>query len=569
MIQPILIQATQGPVADTTNTSKSAGARSNDFAAALKTAEQASSGAAPAALQVEAPAANKPANDADTTPVLFQAVEETSDAQKQGETEPAGREDLERAPAIEPESTLENIAAWLPAALTGMAQSAPLPAPPAEPQTEQPKAIMDAAAPQAALPQAASALPVGPVDPGAIQAAEGLDVEAQPAAVQTAGQPVMSTPSGATETQTAQPAVSQTVVQATAQTTVQIADLPKAGQQAASIPSGALDAQPVEPAAFQTAVPMEATNGAQPELVAQQASAAVVAGVSLTASADTASATPSLETLQNVQPETTQPGVEKTPAQATPANAAAPDTAAVRAGTANAVPANADAVSGEIAQAASQQPADRAAQKASNTETSRAAATKVSVTSQSATTATVEAILRSDLNTNVGPAQSSATLQSAPNTAALASDPTLLRQAIIDQTRQGIETGLQNGQTSLRLRLTPENLGAIDLRVIAGPQGASVLIRAENPATGRLLEQNLSDLRMALQDAGVQLNNVSIGQQAAQNEQFSGKNAFSQHELPNAFQRNAAHRNAAANAEDVESVAARRNGATTLVNYLV
>jgi flagellar hook-length control protein FliK len=139
---------------------------------------------------------------------------------------------------------------------------------------------------------------------------------------------------------------------------------------------------------------------------------------------------------------------------------------------------------------------------------------------------------------------------------------------LLNQTRQGIEAGLQNGKTSLRLRLVPDDLGGIDLRVTTGPQGASVLIRAENPATGRLLEQNLSDLRHALQDAGVQLNNLSVGQQGAQNGQFSGQQAPSQHGLPNAFQRHAPAHPAVANTEDADG-ALRRNGVTSQVNYLV
>jgi len=179
-----------------------------------------------------------------------------------------------------------------------------------------------------------------------------------------------------------------------------------------------------------------------------------------------------------------------------------------------------------------------------------------------------DALLRADLN-NAAPATSGAPATNATNATALPENQALVRQSLLDQTRQGIEASLQNGKTMLRIHLSPEDLGGIDLRVIAGPHGASVMIRADNPATGRMLEQNLSDLRTALQDAGVQLNNLSVGQQGAQNGQFNGQNAPSQHGLPGAFHRQTAN-SAAAKAEDtVQSVVRSQNGAPTQVNYLV
>ena len=94
-------------------------------------------------------------------------------------------------------------------------------------------------------------------------------------------------------------------------------------------------------------------------------------------------------------------------------------------------------------------------------------------------------------------------------------------QTLVRQVSQGIEDHLQSGKASLRLHLSPENLGGIDLRVTTGPHGASVMIRAELSSTSQLIEQNLHELRQTLQQAGVELNNLSVDHQAPQNGQYT------------------------------------------------
>jgi flagellar hook-length control protein FliK len=64
----------------------------------------------------------------------------------------------------------------------------------------------------------------------------------------------------------------------------------------------------------------------------------------------------------------------------------------------------------------------------------------------------------------------------------------------------------------MHLQLNPKELGAIDVQMVSGPQGVSVTFSAEQPATGRLLETQLNQLRQALTEAGVQLAGLNIGQ---------------------------------------------------------
>jgi flagellar hook-length control protein FliK len=81
----------------------------------------------------------------------------------------------------------------------------------------------------------------------------------------------------------------------------------------------------------------------------------------------------------------------------------------------------------------------------------------------------------------------------------------------------------QDGRTSLRIQLEPENMGRIDVRLVSGNDGVHVVMTAENANTSRLLESQLSNLRNNLSAAGIQLGGMSVGSQGAQNH-FAGQN---------------------------------------------
>ena len=84
---------------------------------------------------------------------------------------------------------------------------------------------------------------------------------------------------------------------------------------------------------------------------------------------------------------------------------------------------------------------------------------------------------------------------------------------VAEQVARQLSTRLQPGMGAMRLELHPQELGAIDVQVARGPQGVSVTFFAEQPATGRLLEAQMGQLRQSLSDAGVQLAGLNVGQQ--------------------------------------------------------
>jgi flagellar hook-length control protein FliK len=98
---------------------------------------------------------------------------------------------------------------------------------------------------------------------------------------------------------------------------------------------------------------------------------------------------------------------------------------------------------------------------------------------------------------------------------------------VLRQVENGIVAGLKTGRTALHLRLSPEDLGGIDLRLSTGAGGASVTLTAETQATSALLEQRLGELRQALQDAGVQVHTLNVGrEQLSQQRQAPERGQF-------------------------------------------
>ena len=89
-------------------------------------------------------------------------------------------------------------------------------------------------------------------------------------------------------------------------------------------------------------------------------------------------------------------------------------------------------------------------------------------------------------------------------------------QGVLMQMVRTIQTSVQQGQSSMRLQLNPQELGSIDVRLVSNPQGVGVTVYADQASTGRLLEMQIDQLRTALQDAGVQIAHLNVFQQSQQ-----------------------------------------------------
>lgn len=89
---------------------------------------------------------------------------------------------------------------------------------------------------------------------------------------------------------------------------------------------------------------------------------------------------------------------------------------------------------------------------------------------------------------------------------------------------QQIHLMQQEGATSMRLRLVPENLGDIQIEIHGSGDRLQVRLVSANPAVRDALESQMGDLKNALQKQGLALDNATVGGEAA------GRNASRQPE---------------------------------------
>ncbi len=84
---------------------------------------------------------------------------------------------------------------------------------------------------------------------------------------------------------------------------------------------------------------------------------------------------------------------------------------------------------------------------------------------------------------------------------------------LIEQIISQVKPRFKNGETSMRLKLVPEDLGAIEIQMTSNERGVSLHFVTEQAATAQSLEAQSGQLRQSLKDAGFQLTDLNISQQ--------------------------------------------------------
>ncbi len=87
---------------------------------------------------------------------------------------------------------------------------------------------------------------------------------------------------------------------------------------------------------------------------------------------------------------------------------------------------------------------------------------------------------------------------------------------ILRQISRQVAGSPNSGSQTIRIQLHPEDLGQIELRITSSSQGTHVSLIADQAGTGKLLETHIAQLKQTLSDAGVQMADVHVGQQAPQ-----------------------------------------------------
>ncbi|MBN2063927.1 MAG: flagellar hook-length control protein FliK [Sedimentisphaerales bacterium] len=82
--------------------------------------------------------------------------------------------------------------------------------------------------------------------------------------------------------------------------------------------------------------------------------------------------------------------------------------------------------------------------------------------------------------------------------------------ATVDTVVKSVKTMVQDGNSTMVVRLDPPSLGQLSIKISSGSDGMSIEIQASNAKTQEMLQQNSSQLRTALEKSGVSVNNVDI-----------------------------------------------------------
>ena len=90
---------------------------------------------------------------------------------------------------------------------------------------------------------------------------------------------------------------------------------------------------------------------------------------------------------------------------------------------------------------------------------------------------------------------------------------------VFQQTLNNLETMLNSGQKFIRIQLHPENLGGVELRITSQGGALQIAIIADTAVAQQALERHAQELQQVLQQAGVNLSGLTVGQRNSSEQQ--------------------------------------------------
>jgi flagellar hook-length control protein FliK len=107
---------------------------------------------------------------------------------------------------------------------------------------------------------------------------------------------------------------------------------------------------------------------------------------------------------------------------------------------------------------------------------------------------------------------------------------------LAQQLNAEITTAAASGKSSIHIQIQPENMGRIDVRLVSNSDGMHVVMTTDSASTGKLLEDNLSQLQKSLSNAGLQISGLSVNSQGLQGQfsnSFQDQKSVTSHFYPN------------------------------------
>jgi flagellar hook-length control protein FliK len=101
---------------------------------------------------------------------------------------------------------------------------------------------------------------------------------------------------------------------------------------------------------------------------------------------------------------------------------------------------------------------------------------------------------------------------------------TNLQQTVLEQIQASLGKVVKSGSNEIRLQLEPENLGVLNIRIVAGKEGAQVVFKTDNLQSSQLINSQVDALKTMMAESGIKVdqvvvNDFSFSQQNFQNQQ--------------------------------------------------
>jgi hypothetical protein len=105
------------------------------------------------------------------------------------------------------------------------------------------------------------------------------------------------------------------------------------------------------------------------------------------------------------------------------------------------------------------------------------------------------------------------------------------KESVLNQIQQSFGKVIKSGENEIRLQLFPENLGMLNIRIIAGKEGTQVLFKTDNLQSTQLIANQVDTLKAMMTEAGIKVDQVLVSDFSFSQQSFSNQEQTKQQNL--------------------------------------
>ena len=98
-----------------------------------------------------------------------------------------------------------------------------------------------------------------------------------------------------------------------------------------------------------------------------------------------------------------------------------------------------------------------------------------------------------------------------------------LQQSILDQIQSAMGKVTKSGVNEIRLQLEPENLGVLNIRIVAGKDGTQIVFKTDNLQSSQLIAGQTESLKTMMADSGIKVDQVIVNDFSFSQQNFSNQ----------------------------------------------